>query len=182
MIPTLSWALLKHSGFRSEGISSVASLLMADRGAVKGSRFRGNRAAGDRTAASRPQSDVTKTSKYSRLRANKKSHAFSSVTACSREVAAEGRTEENRGAGSASSGRDARNSPVTMIFIILLLGLGVGVLVGLLGIGGGVVLVPAMVYLLHMDQHMAQGTSIFILLPPIELAALPSHLTHSQVH
>src|SRR5881396_1658038 len=59
-----------------------------------------------------------------------------------------------------------------MIFIILLLGLGVGVLVGLLGIGGGVVLVPAMVYILHMDQHLAQGTSLFILLPPIGLGAL----------
>jgi uncharacterized membrane protein YfcA len=59
-----------------------------------------------------------------------------------------------------------------MILIILLLGLGVGVLVGLLGIGGGVALVPAMVYLLHMDQHVAQGTSLFILLFPIGLGAL----------
>jgi uncharacterized membrane protein YfcA len=39
----------------------------------------------------------------------------------------------------------------SMIVEILLLGFGVGVLVGLLGIGGGVVLVPAMVYLLRMD-------------------------------
>ena len=46
------------------------------------------------------------------------------------------------------------------IFMILLLGLGVGVLVGLLGIGGGVVLVPAMVYLLRYDQHLAHGTSL----------------------
>jgi uncharacterized protein len=59
-----------------------------------------------------------------------------------------------------------------MTLIILLLGLGVGVLVGLMGIGGGVVLVPAMVYLLKMDQHLAQGTSLFILLPPIGLGAL----------
>ena len=43
-----------------------------------------------------------------------------------------------------------------MILEILLLGLGVGVLVGLFGIGGGVVLVPALVYLLRMDQHLAQ--------------------------
>lgn len=43
---------------------------------------------------------------------------------------------------------------------------------GLLGIGGGVVLVPAMVHLLHMDQHAAQGTSLFVLLPPIGLGAL----------
>src|SRR5258705_5413201 len=59
-----------------------------------------------------------------------------------------------------------------MTFVILLLGLCVGVLVGLLGIGGGVVLVPAMIYVLHMDQHLAQGTSLFILLPPIGLGAL----------
>src|SRR2546422_10759672 len=59
-----------------------------------------------------------------------------------------------------------------MTLIILLLGLGVGVLVGLMGIGGGVVLVPAMVYVLGMDQHLAQGTSLFILLPPIGLGAL----------
>lgn len=67
------------------------------------------------------------------------------------------------------------------ILIVLLLGLGVGVLVGLLGIGGGVVLVPAMVYLLHMDQHMAQGTSLFILLPPIGLGALREYWKQGQV-
>ena len=67
-----------------------------------------------------------------------------------------------------------------MTLIILLLGLGVGVLVGLLGIGGGVVLVPAMVYLLGMDQHMAQGTSLFILLPPIGLGALREYWKQGQ--
>ena len=55
---------------------------------------------------------------------------------------------------------------------VILLGLAVGVLVGLMGIGGGIVLVPAMVYLLQMDQHMAQGTSLFLQLPPIGLGAL----------
>lgn len=68
-----------------------------------------------------------------------------------------------------------------MIVVILLLGLAVGVLVGLLGIGGGVALVPAMVYLLHMDQHMAQGTSLFILLPPIGLGALREYWKQGQV-
>lgn len=68
-----------------------------------------------------------------------------------------------------------------MTVIILLLGLGVGVLVGLLGIGGGVVLVPAMVYLLGMDQHLAQGTSLFILLPPIGLGALVGYWKQGQV-
>lgn len=64
---------------------------------------------------------------------------------------------------------------------ILALGLAVGVLVGLLGIGGGVVLVPALVYLFGYDQHMAQGTSLFILLPPIGLGALRQYWKINQV-
>ena len=68
-----------------------------------------------------------------------------------------------------------------MTFIVLSMGLGVGVMVGLFGIGGGVVLVPALVYLLRMDQHMAQGTSLFILLPPIGLGALREYWKQGQV-
>jgi uncharacterized protein len=68
-----------------------------------------------------------------------------------------------------------------MTLVILLLGLVSGVLVGLLGIGGGAVLVPAMVCLLHMDQHLAQGTSLFILLPPIGLGALQEYWKQGQV-
>jgi uncharacterized protein len=68
-----------------------------------------------------------------------------------------------------------------MILLILILGLAVGVAVGLLGIGGGVVLVPAMVYLLHYDQHMAQGTSLMILLPPIGLGALRQYWKNNNV-
>jgi len=41
--------------------------------------------------------------------------------------------------------------------------------------------VPAMVYLLHMDQHLAQGTSLFILLPPIGLGALREYWKQGQV-
>ena len=69
----------------------------------------------------------------------------------------------------------------TIILLILALGLAVGILVGLLGIGGGVVLVPAMVYLLHYDQHLAQGTSLFILLPPIGLGALREYWKNREV-
>jgi uncharacterized protein len=68
-----------------------------------------------------------------------------------------------------------------MTILILLLGLICGVLVGLLGIGGGVALVPAMVYLLHLDQHTAQGTSLLILLPPIGLGALREYWKQGQV-
>jgi len=58
------------------------------------------------------------------------------------------------------------------ILLVLALGAAAGILVGLMGVGGGIVLVPAMVHVLHMDQHLAQGTSLFILLPPLGLGAL----------
>src|ERR1700747_2846373 len=65
--------------------------------------------------------------------------------------------------------------------LVLVLGVVAGVLLGLLGIGGGIVLVPAMVHVLHMDQHLAQGTSLFILLPPIGLGALREYWRQGQV-
>ena len=73
----------------------------------------------------------------------------------------------------------AERSLITIL--VLVLGLGAGILLGLLGIGGGVVPVPAMVHVLHMDQHLAQGTSLFILLPPIGLGALRQYWKAGQV-
>lgn len=64
---------------------------------------------------------------------------------------------------------------------ILLLGLGVGILVGLLGVGGGIVLVPALVYLRGMGQHLAQGTSLLLQLPPIGIGALYLYWKRGQV-
>ena len=55
---------------------------------------------------------------------------------------------------------------------VLLLGFIGGFLIGLMGIGGGIVLVPLLVYVLHMTQHAAQGTSLLVLLPPIGAGAL----------
>jgi uncharacterized protein len=97
------------------------------------------------------------------------------------EVAARRKTGENICGTAVPPIGFQRRARSTMTLIILLLGLGVGVLVGLLGIGGGVVLVPAMVYLLGMDQHLAQGTSLFILLPPIGLGALVEYWKQGQV-
>ena len=53
-----------------------------------------------------------------------------------------------------------------MTFLYILLGLMIGVLSGIVGIGGGIMIVPALVYLFHMTQHKAQGTSIAALLVP----------------
>jgi len=53
------------------------------------------------------------------------------------------------------------------------LGIGVsaGILSGLIGIGGGIIIVPALVYFFGMDQKTAQGTSLAVLLPPTGLLA-----------
>src|SRR5438105_6897839 len=106
---------------------------------------------------------------------------FSRLAACRRDIAGGARERKIEWFETKCAGRFTQSSLVTMTFMILLLGLGVGVLVGLLGIGGGVVLVPALVYLLHMDQHLAQGTSLFILLPPIGLGALREYWKQGQV-
>ncbi len=51
----------------------------------------------------------------------------------------------------------------------LLLGLSVGTLSGLIGIGGGVLITPALVYWFGFSQHNAQGTTLALLVPPIGL-------------
>ena len=53
------------------------------------------------------------------------------------------------------------------IFILLTLGLIAGILSGMIGIGGGIVIVPALVYFLGYTQHQAQGTVLFMFLLPI---------------
>lgn len=53
------------------------------------------------------------------------------------------------------------------ILLFLALGLFVGTLSGLIGIGGGVLVTPALVFLLGFSQHQAQGTTLAMLVPPI---------------
>jgi uncharacterized membrane protein YfcA len=53
----------------------------------------------------------------------------------------------------------------------LTIGVAAGLLAGMVGVGGGIIIVPALVYFFKMDQHTAQGTSLAILLPPTGLFA-----------
>ena len=61
--------------------------------------------------------------------------------------------------------------PRMTFLYLLLLGLLVGVLSGIIGIGGGILIVPALVHFFHMSQHKAQGTSLGALLAPIGILA-----------
>ena len=58
-----------------------------------------------------------------------------------------------------------------MVLLYLLLGLVAGILSGLIGIGGGVLIVPALVFLFGLPQHQAQGTTLALLVPPIGILA-----------
>jgi uncharacterized membrane protein YfcA len=58
------------------------------------------------------------------------------------------------------------------LFILIIIGLTAGFLGGMIGLGGGIILIPAMIMFLAMDQRTAQGTSIAIMLPPIGLFAV----------
>ena len=68
-----------------------------------------------------------------------------------------------------------------MAVIAIVLGIVIGMLVGFLGIGGGTILVPALTYFLHFDQHTAQGTSLLVQLPPLGLGALIVYWRKKQV-
>jgi uncharacterized membrane protein YfcA len=60
---------------------------------------------------------------------------------------------------------------MVQISLFLLLGLVAGTLSGLIGIGGGTIIVPALVFLFGLSQHLAQGTTLALLIPPIGILA-----------
>jgi len=65
---------------------------------------------------------------------------------------------------------------------MILLGAVAGSVSGVLGIGGGVILVPALVYLMGYSQHSAQGTTLALLCFPVGIAAAISYHREGLVH
>lgn len=57
------------------------------------------------------------------------------------------------------------------IIILIIIGLAAGVLSGIAGVGGGVIVIPALIFFLGMTQFQAQGTSLAMMIPPIGLFA-----------
>jgi len=67
-----------------------------------------------------------------------------------------------------------------MLYIFL--GLVAGFFSGLIGVGGGVIIVPALVFLFGMGQHLAQGTTLALLVPPIGFLAAWTYYKEGYVH
>ena len=70
---------------------------------------------------------------------------------------------------------------INTILLICLIGLIAGVVSGFIGIGGGIVIVPALVLILGMGQHLAQGTSLAMMLPPIGILAVMNYYKAGEV-
>lgn len=63
------------------------------------------------------------------------------------------------------------NMNVYTLLILALIGIVAGMLGGMAGLGGGIIIIPALVYFLGMSQFGAQGTSVAIMLPPVGILA-----------
>ncbi len=68
------------------------------------------------------------------------------------------------------------------VLLLVLIGLFAGMMSGFVGIGGGVVMVPALVYIMGLSQHEAQGTSLILMLPPIGILAVMNYYKAGQLN
>lgn len=73
------------------------------------------------------------------------------------------------------------NMSVSMLLIIIVIGIITGVMAGMLGIGGAIIMIPALVYFLGFSQQIAQGTSLAVMLPPIGIIATYNYWKAGQV-
>ena len=72
--------------------------------------------------------------------------------------------------------------PTQTIIILIIIGLVAGLMSGFVGVGGGVVIVPALVYFLGLTQHQAQGTSLFILVLPVGILAVMNYAKSENIN
>lgn len=71
---------------------------------------------------------------------------------------------------------------VITVLILLVIGLLAGLLSGFVGVGGGIIIVPALVIFLGFTQHAAQGTSLAVLLAPVGILAVINYYKTGNIH
>jgi len=69
-----------------------------------------------------------------------------------------------------------------MLLILLVIGAVTGIMAGMLGIGGAIIMIPALVYFMSFSQQMAQGTSLAVMLPPIGIFAAYNYWKAGQAN
>jgi uncharacterized membrane protein YfcA len=73
------------------------------------------------------------------------------------------------------------NMDIQTILIVILIGVGAGMLSGLVGVGGGLIIVPGLIFFLGFSQHSAQGTSLGLLLLPAGILAVLQYYKHGDI-
>ena len=68
------------------------------------------------------------------------------------------------------------------LLIIIGIGITAGIMAGMLGIGGAIIMIPALVYFMGVSQQTAQGTSLAVMLPPIGIIAAYNYYKAGQVN
>lgn len=68
------------------------------------------------------------------------------------------------------------------LFILIAIGISAGMLSGFIGVGGGIIIVPALIYFVGMSQHMAQGTSLALMIPPIGVLAVYNYYKAGEIN
>jgi len=71
---------------------------------------------------------------------------------------------------------------ISTLFILVGIGIAAGILAGFIGVGGGIIIVPALIYFLGLSQHMAQGTSLALMLPPIGVLAVYNYHRAGEIN
>ena len=74
-----------------------------------------------------------------------------------------------------------RKMTVQIVVVLIIIGLCAGMLSGLIGVGGGIIVVPALVYFLGFSQHEAQGTSLGLLLLPVGILAVMNYYKQGYI-
>jgi uncharacterized protein len=69
-----------------------------------------------------------------------------------------------------------------VFLILIIIGLVAGIFGGFVGLGGGVIMIPAMIYFLGMSQFEAQGTSLAVMLPPVGILAVMNYYKAGQLN
>ncbi len=67
------------------------------------------------------------------------------------------------------------------IGMLVIVGLLAGILSGFVGVGGGIIMVPALIWLLHYSQHQAQGTSLAVLMLPVVFLAVRNYWKEGMI-
>ncbi len=67
------------------------------------------------------------------------------------------------------------------IIIIVLIGIAAGILGGLVGVGGGIIIVPALIYFVGFSQHAAQGTSLGLIMLPVGILGVLQYYKSGNV-